>query len=120
LELFHRNYRAGDALMIEQRLSVPDNQDLLHAIGLDLAKLLEHNADPAAEGLAHFVYEHSPCSNCRTKAVKSLANVGCLSAWLIDECADDCSDKTRSIAADYKVSPLRTGERENREGRSNT
>jgi hypothetical protein len=45
-----------------------------------------------------WVYENTPCSNCRERAAKGLNEIGALSQEMIDECLWDGSEEIRKFA----------------------
>ena len=97
LGLLRSNYELGDAALIEPLLRAPEDTDELHALTLDLVGLFEaHTVAESASAMA-FVYEESPCSNCRSRAAGVLADSGQLAPWLREECRDDCSEATRAL-----------------------
>ena len=98
LGLLKSTYQSGDAALIEQVLRVPKDRDQLHGLAYGLIELFETNTDPESASLMLFVYEETPCSNCRARAVEILASTGQLPGWLIEECRDDCSEEIRLIA----------------------
>jgi len=95
LILMKHNYRDGDHLLIGRALSIPDHQGALHSLVYDLVEVISANVSAEAADLLLFVYEHSPCGNCRTKAVKALLGVDALPAWVRNECGWDVEDGVR-------------------------
>jgi hypothetical protein len=45
----------------------------------------------------YFVYEQSPCSNCRGKAVQILLDASNAQDWLLEECRHDSQEETRTM-----------------------
>ena len=50
---------------------------------------------------AWFVYEHSPCSCCRFRALKLLASTGTLPPWIADEARLDANEEIRSLVLEH-------------------
>jgi hypothetical protein len=98
LEMLNKNYLPGDARMIKQVLvGNPDVDKLLNVVS-DLVDLFSKNTDIECEGCMHFVYEQSPCSNCRGQTVKNLLAVQALPRWMVEECRFDSLQSTRYLA----------------------
>ena len=96
LRLFRNNYEAGDWDVIMEALQMPDDRDALHSLLSDVLDVFECNAEstdlPAPLML---VYEHSPCSNCRRRAVKTLLRANQAPEWVIEECRFDVDEDLR-------------------------
>lgn len=45
-----------------------------------------------------YVYEFSPCSTCRKRAVKALTDVNTAPAWVLAESAFDADPEKRALA----------------------
>ncbi len=95
LLLFVSNLEAGDAGLIEGALHVPDDPDDLHGIIHDLLDIFEKPAGGEAARLMLFAYEHSPCGNCRARAVKALDKIDAVPAWMAQECRFDAMEELR-------------------------
>jgi len=98
LVLLKANYEMGDAGLIEPLMVPPDDREQLHQLTFDLADLYKSNQVPESRNAMLFVYETSPCSNCRHKAVAILAATRQLPGWVRDECNYDSSDEIRALA----------------------
>ena len=98
LKLLTHNYRAGDGRLIEAALVVPENPDELHSIVYDLVSVIKANRDADLADVMLFVYEYSPCSNCRGAAVKALIDTATIPGWVRDECRYDASEQIRGMA----------------------
>jgi hypothetical protein len=105
LELLSMNYQPGDASLIEHLLQVPADRDQLHHLICDLVRLYESNQVAESGRAMLFVYEESPCSNCRLDAFRVLVGTGTAPHWLLEECRHDSRDGIREIAARSKPSP---------------
>lgn len=99
LQLLKSNYQPGDAAMIENLLQVSDDRDRLHRLGFDLVDVFEANPLPESSPSMLFVYEHSPCTNCRRHAVKVILTTQTAPTWLLEEARYDSSPETRELAA---------------------
>lgn len=96
--LLVNNIAAGDLALCAARLvrlhDPDDAHDLVEAL-LDLC-----NAHPGSEVLdcLLYVYEHSPCSICRQRAVTALSDTRTMPAWVLAESALDARPETRLLA----------------------
>jgi hypothetical protein len=100
LLLLKLNYQPGDSALIEPRLVVPGDPHQLHWLGYDLIQIFKTNLCPEAAPSMLFVYDYSPCSQCRANAVRILRKIDRLPEWLIEEGRDDCSEGVRKIVAE--------------------
>ena len=60
-------------------------------------QLFKQNDHVRSQDLALFVYEQSPCMNCRYSAVKFLCDWGNAPSWLLDEGQHDASEEVREL-----------------------
>lgn len=95
LELLNKNYQPGDAVAIERALQVPGDRDQLHWMVFDLVEVFRSNPLAELSNVMLFVYEESPCSNCRCRAVKGLVDTSMAPAWLLAEGQNDSSEDIR-------------------------
>ncbi len=98
IALFQRNYVPGDQEVIESALFVPGNGEASHSIGFDILDFAGRQPDPELARCLEWVYEHTPCSNCRGKALEALRARERAPAGLLREAAWDCAEDTRSEA----------------------
>jgi hypothetical protein len=102
LRLFMRNYRPGDNEAINAVLQASPLAELTgddrHHIGYDLVEVAKMQSDPELATSLEWVYEHSPCSNCRGKSLERLIERRRARPELLDESRWDCSAHTREIA----------------------
>lgn len=98
LKLLKKNYQPGDAVVIERVLQVPEDLDQLHGLIFDLVEVFRSNRVAELAKVMLFVYEESPCSNCRFNAVKCLVDTMKAPDWLLAECRHDSSDEIRVCA----------------------
>lgn len=66
------NYEAGDYKRLEPFFAGSNEPDILHDRGFDLLEMFEHNPLVELSPIVEVVYEATPCSLCREKAVKLL------------------------------------------------
>lgn len=95
--LLVNNFEANDFSMCSDHLTKLDNADAAHDLVGELLDLCE--AHPGSEALdcLLYVYEHSPCSSFRTRAVKALRDTDIAPAWVLAEAAFDADPETRSL-----------------------
>ena len=93
LKLLESSYETGDHAAIEQALFVPSDVDELHTIVFDLASVCAKVMQSECLGLLLFVYEYSPCGNCRQIAVETLEHLGITPSWLKEERPYDAMEK---------------------------
>ncbi len=96
-KLFESNFEKGDTkriLTALRRLPTEDTSIYHWALG-DVLSVAA--ANPAKETLAllMFVYENTPCTNCRQKAVLEMRRRGDLPDWVAEECLYDCDFELR-------------------------
>ena len=105
IPLFYNNYIHGDNFVIEKILkSVPVNsdRDVIHHLVFDLVKLCEKNKSSEMNQILLWIYENSPCMNCRGKGVKMLLENNALTESMLAECLDDGDSEIREIALQAK------------------
>jgi hypothetical protein len=99
LRLLASNHRPGDGARVAALLPHPPTgePDLVHALCLDLLEGFGGNDPLDAVAPMRWLYEHSPCSNCRRDAAAALDAAGALKGSIAEECAWDCNDETRAL-----------------------
>jgi hypothetical protein len=95
--LFEKNYQPGDYALIESALFTPEDRDVLHRIAHAILDLGEANPLSELANCLLWVYEQTPCTNCRENAVKCLIKLDCLPDSVREECRWDCSDDIREL-----------------------
>ena len=105
LDLLKMNYEPGDAALIECLIHVPENSYELHRLGYGLVDLFESNPVDESGTATRFVYEQSPCSICRRKAVTILVKTGNAPGWLLGECRFDSDELIRAAVQSEGSSP---------------
>jgi hypothetical protein len=95
------NHEASDYGKIEQVLRIiPSSIDIqeMHNIVFDIIQLAENNTIPELTNMLLWVYENSPCTNCRSRACKMLVKMNAFPADLMNECLYDCHSGIREMA----------------------
>jgi hypothetical protein len=95
LRLFRKNYRSGDQILIDGVLHPPEDREVLHALVFDLTDVFGENPTSELHNAMLFVYEQSPCSNCRRKTVDALLSTKQAPGWVIRECEHDVDEDIR-------------------------
>ena len=97
LGVLGRNYQPGDHKLIEGALYLPEEVGDVHGIVSDLASAFAECQSSEITNLLLFAYEHSPCGNCRRRAIECLSTVGALPSWLRLEAGVDAVDEIREL-----------------------
>jgi len=97
LELLRVNATAEDATtIIASLLPIPDAADQ-HGVAFDVVQMLDRCPDLRQPSLALYVYEHSPCQNCRGSAVQHLVASNACPPWVLSEGRFDASERVREL-----------------------
>jgi hypothetical protein len=103
LTLFIRNFRSDDVAIILNGLEhLSPDSDEAHCLAWNLLYVSEANLSEHVGGLLEWVYENTPCMNCRSKAVELLVTAGILTEDLRLECLCDADEETRALARKEK------------------
>ena len=97
VSLLVNNYQTGDEQRIVQAISIPDDADQRHGLLMSCRDLLETNLTADCLQLAFSIYEHNPCSLCRTAAVRLMKRQSVVPAWMLEEIRFDCDEGTRQL-----------------------
>lgn len=99
LDLFIRNYLPGDEELIMTGLRglVPTPENA-HSLCWSLLAITEKNASPCFLPVLDWVYEMTPCANCRFRSLRLLHNLGGMSQDIIRECLFDAEEDIRHFA----------------------
>lgn len=99
IALLVNNFEAGDFALCAKHVERVTDVDEVHHLAGELLDLCE--AHPGADALdcLLYVYERSPCSTCRRRAVKALIDTNTAPAWVITECTFDADPDTRALAS---------------------
>jgi hypothetical protein len=99
LDIFEKNFENDDAKLISDAvLTSKPVKDDIHRFGLSITSIAEENKTSELKDILIWVYENTPCSNCRKHAAKGLNEIGALSQEMIDECMWDGSEEIREFA----------------------
>jgi len=102
LDLFLNNFKVSDIQIIIQALAPikPDVKDA-HSLGFSLLDLGEkHTMIELADALK-WVYENTPCSNCRFRAVRQLIEWQQLDEAILYECKFDANEDIRDFVEEH-------------------
>ncbi len=97
IPLLTRSYLEGDHEIIENALCMIDDVDERHALLYDVLDLFEVNRVVGAAGSLIYVYEYTPCTNCRLRALELLTTLERLPDWIAEESKLDASEETRTF-----------------------
>lgn len=97
--LLAKNWKRGDAERLARVLPTAPERKLAHALGFDLAHDGPPLDDAGAVDVYAWVYSHTPCSNCRERAVTKLHRAGCMPDWMRAEIAHDVDEDVRALAS---------------------
>jgi hypothetical protein len=98
IALLRRNYLPGGHKLIESALFVAPDRDTAHNIGFDILDLANAQQHPKLSRCLEWVYEHTPCSNCRGAALTAQLARDRAPVSLLLESIWDCSEETRRKA----------------------
>jgi hypothetical protein len=97
MRLLTANFEAGDFALHVPGLQSVGDMDERHHLGSNIVGLCEtHPSADAVDALLD-VYEFSPCSTCRHKAVKVLVDLDRVPDWLREEARWDADPATRAL-----------------------
>lgn len=96
--LLVNNFFEGDFSLCTKHLTQLDDADKTHHLVGELLNLCEAHPGQEALDCLLYVYEFSPCSTCRKRAVKALTDTSIAPAWVLAECAFDADPETRALA----------------------
>jgi hypothetical protein len=100
LSLFRKNFEPGDWSLIRKYLRWPADENYVHRIVGDLLGVFEPSRGDESREPLLLVYEHSPCTNCRSQAVTALLDAKQAPGWLLEECRDDTDQRIRDAVAE--------------------
>jgi len=91
------NFEDGDYSRIGAYLDSLSNEYIVHAVALDVPRMLELHPSADACPVLWTLYERNPCSVCREKIVTALIDLAALPDWMAHECLHDASLDTRHL-----------------------
>ena len=97
IALLVNNFEAGDFAFCARHLKLRDDPDEVHNLVGELLDLCEANPDSDALDCLLYVYEFSPCSICRGRAVKALMDKSTAPDWVQAEAAFDANPEIRTL-----------------------
>ena len=86
-----------DHRIIERVLTPIEDDCGRHALLDGVLDVFGTDPVPESANSLRFAYEFTPCSNCRLRALKMLANLGALPDWLAEEALLDASEAIRAF-----------------------
>lgn len=95
--LLVRNFHEGDFSRCAEHLSQLADADEAHHLVEKLLDLCEAHLGHEALDCLLYVYEFSPCSTCRKRAVKALIDTNTAPAWVLAESPFDADPETRAF-----------------------
>ena len=69
-----------------------------HDVVFDVIQLLARSSELREPLLALYIYEYSPCQNCRGSAVRHLMDSNACPPWVLAEARFDASEEVRELA----------------------
>lgn len=99
LDLFILNYEPMDVDLILSRLQALDaDRDTAHSLGSSIVRICEQRGALELSGMLRWVYEVTPCSECRLNSVNLLCKIGALESAVAEECIYDASEDIQACA----------------------
>lgn len=99
ISLFLHNYENSDAQLITNSLySIEANEEDTHSLGFDLIQLSKAQSDPGLSDALKWVYEHTPCMNCRYQALVELYRYNQVDEQIAQELPFDAEEDIRKFA----------------------
>ena len=99
------NHKDGDETLIMSALIARlSDEDTFHGVGLSALDIFE--AHPGLQNLPALtlLYEHEPCSFCRTSCIRQLIALDAFADWMIAECLHDGRPDTREQTREHLAS----------------
>lgn len=97
LDIFIRNYQAGDERYLADLLARTADKDSLHAIGFGLNDIFEAHPNSDVAAIFLDLYERGPCSLCRERFVERLLDIDRLPVWMEAETRYDANPNIHQI-----------------------
>lgn len=104
IALLRHNFEPDDGVLLFQALELlQPSWDEIHEMGYYILAVSAQQRHPSLGQALHWLYENTPCSNCRRDAVKELQQLGLLSKDILLECLYDADEELRSIAQEQLI-----------------
>lgn len=97
IALLVSNFEKGDFSMCAKHLPKLADADEIHRFIGPLLDVCVAHLDEEARDCLLYVYEFSPCSICRSRAVKALIKSNIAPEWVLAESAFDADSDTRAL-----------------------
>ncbi len=102
LKLLVLNYHPEDGELIGSALRRIDPEtETIQGIGMTILEICKLGCGTELLEALNWVYEHTPCSHCRGKAVKFMLKLGKIAPEVLEECRYDAIEKTRKMAREF-------------------
>tara|TARA_R110002073_G_scaffold292129_1_gene457384 strand:- start:2172 stop:2777 length:606 start_codon:yes stop_codon:yes gene_type:complete len=106
VDLFIKNYRNDiPQLLLTSLKGVDVDEYGMHSIGCSIIELVDQNCDSELSVLFNWVYEETPCTQCRYDAIIHLERLQQLNKRLINECKFDASEEIRDFVSNLNRYP---------------
>jgi hypothetical protein len=100
VDLLSANFLPGDHQIALNWFNRESDSELLHWIGFSLLDFYKSHPEPETEPkMLHSIYEQSPCSDCRERAVRRWIEIGCLPDQIQRECEWDANSDIRELVS---------------------
>jgi hypothetical protein len=110
VSLLEQNFAPGDFAAIEAALPKWRNDDDVHRAGLGILAVTRDELTAQGVTCLAWVYENTPCADCREFAVARLIELGALTRDVLEECRDDCHSDTRELVGSSALGAGQVGE----------
>ncbi len=101
VDLLSANFLPGDHQIALNWFNRESDSELLHWIGFSLLDFYKSHPEPETEPkMLHSIYEQSPCSDCRERAVRRWIEIGCLPDQIRRECEWDTNSDIRELVSE--------------------
>ena len=101
LQLFVKNYQPSDVALLLSMLSRLSMDAHIHGGGCTVVDIATDNASMDVQSLLAWVYETTPCTVCRRRALTQMAMRHTPPADILAECQFDADPETRQLAEKY-------------------
>lgn len=99
MDILSTNFQPGDHAVAQRWFEEAADHDR-HGLGMNLRRFWKAHPQPETEVMMLFsIYEHQPCSVCRSFSVRRLIELEALPPELREECRFDASDEIRELVA---------------------